>query len=541
MSCEIFWNDHIGTRNYWLSRARRCSALTIPYLIPRSNEPVVENMDSYVLPWNGIGQRGVANLASKLLMALLPPTEAFFRFTVDPVEMEKEEARLQDQGVSDDDIAQMKSEMELALNKLELSVLRSIETSNDRVVLHEALMHLIVAGNCLLYIDEDGMRVFHLNYYTLLRDPMGEPLEAVVCEEISEDQLPPEVREIVNDKDPVMASSITQDPFDAPGERTHKIFTHVKWSHDSVEWYQEVKQKEIPSSRGRAKKSASPWIPLRMVSMDASSYGPSYVESACIADLQTAEALSQAITEGALVSAQVKHLVKPSGVCNPKVLSEAPNGAYVPGNPDDVMTVQTNKGADLNVAMAALEKIEMRLAAAFMLAESRNAERVTAEEVRLQALQLENALGSIYAILTTEFQAPYIERKLELYARKGGMKRLPEGLIKPVVSVGLQAVGRGNDLEKTARFMSLLQQTIGPEQIGLYVKTPELIRRLSSSMGISPVGLVKTEQEIAAEMQAQQQQQMQAEVLGSAVSDPQKLAQAAQTVQQMNNPEEANG
>jgi hypothetical protein len=60
-------------------------------------------------------------------------------------------------------------------------------------------------------------------------------------------------------------------------------------------------------------------------------------------------------------------------------------------------------------------------------------------------------------------------------------------------------------------------------------------------MGISPIGLVKTEQEIAAEMQAQQQQQMQAEVLGSAVSDPQKLAQAAQTVQQMNTPEAMNG
>jgi hypothetical protein len=74
-----------------------------------------------------------------------------------------------------------------------------------------------------------------------------------------------------------------------------------------------------------------------------------------------------------------------------------------------------------------------------------------------------------------------------------------------MVSVGLAAVGRGNDLEKTARFMQILQQTIGPDGIGQYVIPTELIRRLASSMGISPLGLVKTDQQLAAEAQQQQQ------------------------------------
>ena len=116
---QKFYDDMLVTRDYWVSRARRSAALTIPYLIPRSNEPVQENMDTYVLPWNGIGARGTTNLASKLLMALLPPTEAFFRFTVDPVAMEEQEVAMQEQGASDDEIAELKSNMELALNKLE--------------------------------------------------------------------------------------------------------------------------------------------------------------------------------------------------------------------------------------------------------------------------------------------------------------------------------------------------------------------------------------------------------------------------------------
>jgi hypothetical protein len=270
-----------------------------------------------------------------------------------------------------------------------------------------------------------------------------------------------------------------------------------------------------------------------MIRVDGSSYGPGYVESACIADLQTAEALSQAMAEGALVSAQVKHLVKPSGVTNAKQLAEAPNGAYLPGNPDDVFTIQTQKGGDLNVAMSALQRIEARLAQAFMLADMRDAERVTAEEVRLQALQLENSLGSIYAVLTVEFQSKYIARKLELFTRSGGMTQLPEGLVKPMVSVGLAAVGRGNDLEKTARFMQILQQTIGPEGIAQYVIPTELIRRLASSMGISPLGLVKTDQQLAAEAQQAQQQAMAQQAMAAGMADPQKLANAAATSQEM--------
>ena len=527
-------------RNYWLDRARRSASLTIPYLIPRSNTPMMDNTDSFVLPWNGIGQRGCNNLAAKLLMAILPPTEAFFRFTLDPVELEKQEAQMESAGATPEDIASAKSEIELALNKLELSLLRSIETSNDRVMVHEALMHLIVGGNCLMHIADDGLLVYPMNRYVLLRDPIGEPLCAVVKETMAVDQLPAGIRDqLAEDDDEYKDLLNNSDPMPVGQlEKTVDVFTLIKWEAESVKWHQEINKKEIDGTRGSSPKSTSPWLPLRMSSYQASSYGPGYVESACIADLQTAEALSQAVSECALVSAQVKHLVKPSGVTNAKGLADAPNGAYVPGNPDDVFTVRTDKGSDINVAFTALQRIEQRLAASFMLAEMRDAERVTAEEVRIQTLQTENALGNVYAILTSEFQAPYIRRRLALYMKKGGMQKLPEGLVQPMVSVGLAGVGRGNDLEKTARFINILQQSIGPEGMAKYINNTELIKRLSSSMGISPLGLVKSEQQIAAEMQQAQQAAMQQEL----AANPQGLAQAAQTVQDMNTPpEETNG
>ena len=539
-SAQAIYDSLAGERNYWLDRARRSASLTIPYLIPRSNSPSQENMDSYVLPWNGIGQRGCNNLAAKLLMAILPPTEAFFRFTLDPIEMEKQEAAMLEQGMPPEEIASAKSEIDLTLNKLELSILRSIETSNDRVVVHEALLHLIVSGNCLTYVGDDGLVCYPLNRYVLLRDPVGEPLVAVVCETMAIEQLPASIREELQKDDDEYAGLVENTdpaPMGQP-EKTVDLYTCIKWTAESVEWWQEINKKEIEGSRGQAKKSVSPWLPLRMSSYQASSYGPGYIESACIADLQTAEALSQAVSECALVSAQVKHLVKPAGVTDAKGLAEAPNGAYVPGNPDDVFTVRTDKGSDINVAFTALQRIESRLAASFMLAEMRDAERVTAEEVRVTTLQTETSLGNVYAILTSEFQAPYIRRRLELYMRQGGMQRLPENLVQPMVSVGLSGVGRGNDLEKTARFIQILQQALGPEGMAMYVNNTELIKRLSSSMGISPLGLIKSEEQIAAE----QQQAQQAAIAQELAANPQGVAQAAQTAQEMNTPpEQTNG
>lgn len=536
MSCEKRYRALESDRNYYLERARTASRLTLPYLIPVSDEPYPNDNQTFPLPWNGIGARGVHNLASRLLLALLPPTETFFRFTIDEIEMAKNEQQMQAAGATPEELGRSKSEFDLALARLERAVLRSIETSNDRVAVHEMLLHLIISGNVLMYVSDEGLKCFHLNRYVCRRDLMGNPIEAIVCEQLSVESLPSNARQLLEEEDGEV-QGIVDDDVTPEYERVVRLYTHIEWEGKKVKWYQEIKDQEIPGSRGTASVSESPWLPLRMYRIDGQGYSPGYVEAACIADLQTAEALSQAIAEGSLVSAQVKHLVKPSGIANPKKLAEAPNGAYLPGNPDDVFTIQVNKAADLNVAAQGLARIEARLAQAFMLADVRDSERTTAEEVRLQALQIENSLGSIYAILTTEFQQPYVSRKLAILTRRGKLPKLPEGLVQPVVSVGLAAVGRGNDLEKTARFMTILQQSLGPEGIATYVMPAELIRRLAGAMGMDIIGLVKTEEQLVQEQQAQQQAAMVQQAMASGMADPQKLANAAATSQQMAEPQ----
>lgn len=534
MSCSRDYGYLESDRNNYLERARTAARYTLPYLIPLSDTYTPGQNDQHPLPWNGIGARGVHNITSRLTLALLPPTETFFRFTIDEIQLAEQEQTAMAAGATPEDLAKSKSIFDMGLAKLERAVLRSIETSNDRVAVHEMLLHLIVGGNALLYVGEKGLRCFHLNRYVLRRDPMGNPLQAIVCEELSTEGLPDKVRQVLEEDDDEMRGREDSSPEDDTSEygRTIKLYTEVEWEDGKVTWYQEVNGKEIPGSRYSVKEAESPWLPLRMYRVDGHDYSPGYVEAACLADLQTAEALSQAIAEGALVSAQVKHLVNPAGIANPKKLAESANGAYVAGTEKDVFTLQTNKANDLRVAMEGLARVEARLQQVFMLSDVRDSERTTAEEVRLQAMETERSLGSIYAILTTEFQQPYVARKLALLMRAGRMPKLPD-MVKPVVSVGLAAVGRGNDLEKTARFMQILQQTIGPDGIAQYVMPAELIRRLAASMGMDILGLVKSDEQLAAEQQQQQQMAMAQQAMQAGMADPQKLANAAAISQQM--------
>jgi pyruvate/2-oxoglutarate dehydrogenase complex dihydrolipoamide acyltransferase (E2) component len=81
--------------------------------------------------------------------------------------------------------------------------------------------------------------------------------------------------------------------------------------------------------------------------------------------------------------------------------------------------------------------------------------------------------------------------------------------------------------------MQILQQALGPEGITTYVMPSELIRRLAASMGMDIIGLVKTEEQLAAEQQAQQQMAMAQQAMAAGMADPQKLANAAATTQEM--------
>lgn len=484
-NAQARYEQLLPKREPFLRRARECSALTIPSLIPPDGHTGTTDLPT---PYQSMGARGLNNLASKLLLALVPPNSPFFRYTVDDFTLEKLAGR---EG--------MRGEVEKALASVERAVMGVVENEAIRVTTFEALKHLIVGGNVLLFLPPGGgMKAFHLSRYVCKRDAMGNLIDFVVKESISPSMLPKEVIEKI--------SSAKPDETIEKADRDMDLYTWVRRTPSGWRIHQEVGGVVIPTSRGTYPADASPWLALRFVKIDGEDYGRGYVEE-YLGDLHSLEGLSQAIVEGAAGAARLLFLVNPNGLTDEADIADAPNGAVRTGRADDVTTLRADKGGDFRVAKEAADNIEARLAAAFLLNSSvqRNGERVTAEEIRYMAGELEDALGGIYSILSQEFQLPLVNVVVSRLQKQGRLPPLPKKLVKPTITTGLAALGRGHDVTKLQTLIGILSP-LGPDFIARYVDGGELASRVSAGVGVDPKGLIKTTAEVQAEAQAQQQQ-----------------------------------
>ncbi len=509
-----------SARSSYYDDAKECSKLTIPTLIP---ETATGTRAKTKTPFQAVGARGTNSLSSKLLFSLLPPSTAFFKLSIDSLELLK-------QGQEG-----LETEIDKGLRSIETALMNEIEISNDRVAMFEALKHLVVGGNALLYLTDEGLKVYPLSKFVCKRDAVGNILEIITKESVHPQALPSDFVEQLRKKENYDAESMDSDL---------DIYTCVKRLDDNFYWHQECKGEKIPGTDGRSKLDVTPWIVLRFVRVDGEDYGRGYV-SEYKGDLISLEALVQAIIEGAAASAKTLFLVNPNGVTRAATLAKAPNGAIREGSAADVSVMQVNKGADFQVSFSAIQRIESRLEYAFLMARSvqRDAERVTAAEVTMMANELENSLGGIYSILTQEFQLPYLRRRMHMLVRSGKVPKLPEKLVKPKIVTGVQGLGRGNDRNKLIEFIGTVSQALGPDIMRQYMNVDEAIKRLANSIGIDTANLVKTQEEIQAEMQAMQQQQLIQHLgpaaLGSPLLDPKNNAQAQQVAEETNAIQEA--
>jgi len=514
MNARECYNKLSSARTQFLTTAVDCSRLTLPYLITEdlSSHP---NHKTLRTPWQSVGAKAVVTLAAKLMLALLPPQTSFFKLQV------------RDDKLGEDLPPEQRSELDLAFSKMERMVMEYIAASSDRVVVHQALKHLIVSGNSLIFMGKDGLKNFPLNRFVINRDGNGNVLEIVTKELIN--------RQVLGFELPETIPNSPNDQGQGSNGDDVEVYTRVRLDEKSGRWiwHQEVSDKIIPGSRSTAPKKSSPWLPLRFNTVDGEDYGRGRVEE-FIGDLRSLEGLSQALVEGSSAAAKVVFLVSPSSTTKPKTIADAGNGAIVQGRPEDVAVIQVGKTADFSTASQMAQQLERRIGEAFMQLNIRQSERTTAEEVRLTQMELEQQLGGIFSLLTVEFLVPYLNRTLLVLQRSKQIPNIPKDLVRPSIVAGINALGRGQDRESLTAFISTIAQTLGPDALMRFINPSEAIKRLAAAQGIDVLNLVKTEQEIAQEMQqAQQQQMMQSltdqagQLAGAPMVDPSKNAAVA--------------
>ena len=163
---------------------------------------------------------------------------------------------------------------------------------------------------------------------------------------------------------------------------------------------------------------------------------------------------------------------------------------------------------------------------------------VNAEEVRMTQRELEEQLGGIFSLLTTEFLVPYLDRILLVLQRSNEIPKLPKDLTRTKIVAGINALGRGQDREALTTFIQTIAQTLGPESLMRFINPSEAIKRLAAAQGIDYLNLIKTDEQLQQESKQQQDAARNQELLKQAgqfanapVMDPDKNPDALEQMQ----------
>lgn len=505
-SAETRYGRLHSLREPFLWRARACAQLTVPHLMPPSGHDGTTPLPT---PYQSVGARGLNNLAVRMLLALLPPNSPFFKYQID-------DFVLQELTGKDD----MRAEMEEALSSIERAIQGEVETRAIRVPAFEMLKQLISSGNALIHLPKKGpMRVFRLDTYVVRRDPVGNVLEMILKESVSPKTLPKEIQALANTVADEGGSDV----------KRVDLFTCICRRDDKWEVWQEIGGKKLPGA-GTYPLDKLPWVALRLSRIDGEDYGRGYVEQ-YIGDLRSLEELTRAIVEGSAAAAKTLFLIKPNSTTRARSLAKLPNGAIAEGNADDVTTLQVQKFNDFRVAFDTIAKIEQRLEFAFLLTSSiqRSGERVTAEEIRRVASDLEVALGGVYALLSQEFQLPLVTLLSNQMNAERRLPKLPQDKVKPTIVTGLEALGRGNDADRLATLLQDLMQF--KDLIGPRLNVDNLVKRLAAARQVDAKGLLKTEEQLQAEQQQAQMASMMQHLGPNAVNQFGGMVQTAMAQQ----------
>lgn len=420
-------------REPFLSSARRYSKMSLPGLFNDTDgNPTTPQAAGYNQNgWQSLTGAGVNHLSNKLTMTWFPPQRPFFKMSFS----ESAQKSLNSQGIKQDDLGKLLAGGEN----------RAMEWHNQhagRIAWNQAAKHLQVAGNAMLYVPEDENVVcYPLDRYVIRRAKGGRVLLMILEEFKTLVELPDEVRQAVK-----MKRNGIKD------EEEVAVYTQCEWKAGAYYITEEVEGMRIGNER-RVKEEDNPFIPLVWDRLYGEDYGRGLIEVHA-GDVYCYGFLSEQLAKGVALMSQVKFLVKRGSATSPTQHAKAKSGAYLWGEEGDIHIVQLNKYADLKSVREVMEIYERRLGNAFLLSSAvrRQAERVTAEEVRQDAQELETALGGTYTHIATSGQGPYSRLLLRRSKFNLGAKD-----VVPTIVTGLDALGKSSDLDKMVQLSQMMQ------------------------------------------------------------------------------------
>lgn len=506
-SLEKRYNSLKTKRAPFVERAKMFSRYTIPNLYPENGGQTDQGDSANTTGWQSFGSTCVNSITNKLVLTLFPPHQDFARLELTP----------RGKAILGADDANLVDEQESLINVQKQAMLEH-ERIAGRVGLGEALEHLTVGGSTCLYLpeDNDGKLInYPLDRFVNRRDKSGNLLELIIEESKSIDTFEPAVQAIIKASKNQKAKGNNDDEVN--------LYTSAKLKNGFYIVEQEVVGERI-GNQYRVKPENLPFIVLRWKSNYGEDYGRSLVEQHA-SDLHVIQLLSEAIAKGMILMADVKYLVKSGSVTDIDHLIESPTGEFVYGNIDDIGVLQLEKYADFTPIAQVLDKYERRVGESFMKNVQRDAERVTAYEVRKDALEMERSLGGAYSLLALTLQKPYFQLLLNRIDFD-----LPESIVNTVITTGIEALSRMGDADKFLQWTEAMMQAANlPPAVQERIKWGDFAKHTAGQISLELPYMMDEDEyrEYQAERAKQQQQQQLQEGVSKAI--PQAVGNITKT------------
>lgn len=470
-------------RNGMLARLERYSSWTIPKLFPKKNRD--QDTEPLTHGFQSLGAQAVNHLANKLMMSLFAPSRPFFRLEAN----RKAQASMAEAGVDP-------KALQTRLAQLEQEASQELDKRSIRSRLYDLLKMLIVLGNALLIFDKETVRVLNLRNYAVKRDRRGAVRELIIREKIHKSSIKPAALAAV-------AGNPEFKPDDDGNCWEYKWVTYNGSKFEETVWLDNAKLPPNFSSSYTLEK-----LPYRAVTWDLAAgddYGTGLVED-YEGDFQALALLSEATIQAAILASEFRWLVNPTGQTSVDDFLASPNGAAIPGQEGDINLVSSGVEGTLKTNLDIQQLYINRIGAGFLLqtAVTRHAERVTAEEIRMVAEELEGGLGGGYSRIAVDVQVPVAYWVMELIDRP-----ISGSDIEPVIITGLAALSRTGDRDRLLGFGQDISGVLSlPPQILDRLKLSAWIADLAAARGLDPQTYVLSEEEYAQLMQSRQQQQL---------------------------------
>ena len=399
------------------------------------------------------------------------------------------EAQLKvEQEIGEDNAGVMQEQVRDATSKLEKVAMRNLKLTAYRPIAILACKHLIVTGNALLRRMPTGERVLYpVNRYGVRRDILGKEIEVVLCDKKMFSTFSEEMQAMI-----LSVHGATK-PEDIVELLTHYIRDGKRWA---------IRQEAEGVGIGEVLYQSDEDFDLLVLDWTlhpGEHYGRGLVEDHA-ATFHNIDVTNEAIIDLMAIIADIKFFVRPGSPLSHDLaaLNSAPRGTYWPGNADDISIPEMRARGDLSTMIEVVSRWESELSQAFLKSTVRDAERVTAQEIRMVANELESAFGGLYSQLAMSWQqkeADYAISKVNFSKEVGDMG----DMFEVVVTTGLESLSREGQIDNLRLAIGDLQMMeVVPDDIKGAIHPLRFAKFVFTNRSVDLKAFLNTQEEMQA-------------------------------------------